>query len=52
MTVVLKLWHLKTPLYIYIIKIIENALKITENFYVYGCSLSIFIILGMATGKC
>lgn len=31
---------------------IEYSLKTTENFRVYGCYVSIFIILGMATGKC
>lgn len=27
----------------------ENSLKIGENFYVYGCYLSIFTILGVNT---
>lgn len=45
--VVLKPLRLKILLYI--IKIMENSSKIGENFYVYGCYLSIFTILGVNT---
>lgn len=49
MVLVLKRLGLKTPLYV--IKIIENALKVTKNIYGYGGYLSIFTILGMKLKK-